>query len=115
MTEQTDRFNDPKTQLLQWIVEQDKLLTGYMLSHDEAKAAHVEALLIRQVDPDAVKAMAADMRQLVKELTLNNYDTLSDNDVCVAYEFIHRFLIKSYYKGWGGVATPKESRPVGRL
>lgn len=114
MTMPTDRFIDPKAQLLQSIVEQDKLMTMFMLNHEESKAAHIAALLIRQVDPDAEKSMAADMKQLKNELTLTNYDQLSCDDVNTAYEFIHTFLIKTYYKGWGS-ATPKENRPLGKL
>jgi len=114
MTVEPGRFIDPKTELLHWIVDQDKLMTGYMLTHDETKASHVAALLLRQVDPDAASDMASDVKQLKEELTLTNYDTLSDEEVNAVYEFIHTFLIKTYYKGWGSVA-PKEKRPEGKL
>jgi hypothetical protein len=114
MAIEMSRFIDPKTQLLQWIVEQDKLMTGYMLNHDETKAAHVIALLLLQVDPDADSGLATDIKQLKEELTLSNYDSLSDEEVNAAYGFIHTFLIKTYYKGWGS-AAPKEKRPEGKL
>jgi hypothetical protein len=114
MAIELSRFIDPKTQLLQWIVEQDKLMTGYMLNHDETRAAHVAALLIRQIDPDAESSLAADMKALISELTLTNYDSLSEDEINWVYSFIHTFLIKTYYKGWGS-AAPKEKRPEGKL
>jgi hypothetical protein len=114
MSNEPSRFIDPKTQLLQWIVEQDKLMTGYMLNHDETKAAHVIALLLLQIDPDADSSLSADIKQLKTELTLSNYDSLNEEDINTAYGFIHTFLIKTYYKGWGS-AAPKEKRPEGKL
>ncbi len=115
MTVQVEKFIDPKNQMLQGIVEQDKLMTIFMLNHEETKAAHIMALLIREIDPTADKSLAADMEQLKKDLTLSNYDTLNDEDVNIVFEFIHLFLNRTYYKGWGGPAAPKENRPSGKL
>jgi hypothetical protein len=114
MITQTQTYVDPKTQLLQFIVEQDKLLTYFMRDHQEAEASHVIALLIRQIDINLDKELSPAMQKLKEAITLNNYDLATEQTINDGYELIHMYLLRTYYKGWVS-ATPKENRPQGKL
>lgn len=91
------QFNDPKVFLTLSIMRQVENITFHLAEGADGTAGKETALLLLQLDiPDDEKEMI----QLRKDVTTQNYNTLSRDAIYRAYSLLCEFLNRTYYKDY---------------
>lgn len=109
MSNQDKSFNEPKIQLTLNIMKQDNEITYHLDNNDEIAAAHDIALLLRRLE---INETDTEMINLKKQITLENYDLISEQQIYKAYEIIHDFLNRTYYKGFSNNRPPTRESTI---
>ena len=112
MSKQVTNFEDPKIQLILNIMHQDDEITFHMDQHDEVSAAHDMALLLRRLEINEDDKEIIRLKQI---LTLQNYDQLTEQQINEAYEQIHDFLNRTYYKGLSNNRPQTNNKSMGDI
>jgi len=112
MNNQATSFEDPKIQLILSIMKQDSEITYHMdeLQHD--KAAHDMALLLRRLE---INESDEEIIKLKNTITLQNYDRIPEEIINQAYEQIHDFLNRTYYKGFSNNRPRTNNKSMGDI
>ena len=111
MTE-TDRiFNDPKIQLILSIKQHDEKITFFLENNRYSEAGKSLHYLLSRLEISD-NPQDETMRQIRRHVTLENYHQLTLSDFDFAYTELHKFLNRTYYKGFSNNRPPTRTSTI---
>lgn len=111
MTTPQSKFEDPKIQLIFSIQKHDEKITWYLENGQYLNAGRSLHYLLNRVEITDTPA-DKEIRELRDLVGINNYHALSETDFDIAFDILHRFLNRTYYKGFSNNRPPTRERSM---
>lgn len=111
MTTPQSKFEDPKIQLILSIQKHDEKITWFLENSQYLNAGRSLHYLLNRLEINDTEE-DKDMRTLVNTITIENYHNLSQEDFDIAYVVLHKFLNRTYYKGFSNNRPPTRERSM---
>jgi hypothetical protein len=111
MTTPQNKFEDPKIQLIFSIQKHDEKITWYLENGQYLNAGRSLHYLLNRVEINDEPA-DREMRELRDTIGIDTYHNLTESDFDIAYIILHKFLNRTYYKGFSNNRPPTRERSM---
>lgn len=114
MTENNRAFDEPKIQLILSIKEHDEKITFFLENNRYLAAAKSIHYLLNRLD---ISEDPTDdtIREIKKQINLNTWHKLTMDDLDFAHQEIHKFLNRTYYKGFSNNRPVTNNKSMGDI
>jgi hypothetical protein len=111
MSKEQPKFEDPKISLIFSIQKHDEKITWFLENRQYLNAGLSLFYLLNRLEINETTE-DKDIRELRDVLTINNYHKLTESDFYEAFVILHRFLNRTYYKGFSNNRPPTRERSM---
>jgi hypothetical protein len=111
MSQPQSKFEDPKIQLIFSIQKHDEKITFFLEQGQYLNAGRSLHYLLNRLEINDESA-DREMRELRDTVTIDNYHSLTEHDFDIAYIILHKFLNRTYYKGFSNNRPPTRERSM---
>jgi hypothetical protein len=105
------KFEDPKISLIFSIQKHDEKITFFLENRQYLNAGLSLHYLLQRIEISDLD-IDKEIRELRKIVTIKNYHQLTEEDFDIAYDILHEFLNRTYYKGFSNNRPPTRERSM---